>query len=101
MEVVELLAEDVGKVLVDVVVGGGVSGAETGLANIVYEAHVLKCGEGDFGQGFIESPAGFVVLPLGGEVVGKEEDVFPVLFNEFATCFVDVDVLHGMPGHVV
>ena len=101
MEVVELLAEDVGKVLVDVVVGGGVSGAETGLANIVYEAHVLKCGEGDFGQGFVESPAGFVVLPLGGEVVGKEEDVFPVLFDEFAACFVDVDVLHGVPGHVV
>ena len=36
-----------------------------------------------------------------GEVVGKEEDVFPVLFDEFAACFVDVDVLHGMPGHVV
>ena len=101
MEVVELLAEDVGKVLVDVVVGGGVPGAETSLANIVDEAHVLKCGEGDFGQGFVKCPAGFVVLPLGGKVVGKKEDVFPVLFDEFAACFVDVDVLHGVPGHVV
>ena len=41
------------------------------------------------------------VLSLGDEVLGEQQHVAPVLLDEFATCFVDIDVLHGVPLHAV
>ena len=101
VEVVQLLGQDGAQLGGETLVGGGVAGQEVGLGYAVHELHILQGGEGELGKGLVECAARVGVPAEGGEVVGQEQHIFPILLNELASGLVDVDLFHGVPCHAV
>jgi len=97
----QLLVEDAQQLGFDAVAGSGVGGVEEGLADAVHELDVLQNVEGYLDKGFAEGVVGVGGAAEVGEVLGEQQYVAPVLFEEFAAGLVDVDVLEGLPVHGV
>ena len=101
MVVVELLAEDGAEVAEDIVGTLRVAGVAVGEGYLLHEQGVLDGGEGYLDEGFVEGREGFLCLATVGEIVGEDDDILPVLFEELAASLVDVDAFEGLPAHAV